>query len=204
MGEHDDLQGLLAEYALGTLTPEERAEVEALLEVSPSAVERLKDLERSMSLVTASQKPPASAWTKVAASLEGGGRFEHLVAKLASHFDVSEAAARALVSSFDDAASWGPGPAEGLELLPVEAGPKWAGYMTVVVRLQPGAQLPMHTHAAREQVLVLEGGYRDDQTGQEFWRGEVDVRAEGTSHSFTALAGLACICASVVQLAEEP
>ncbi|MBM4776668.1 MAG: transcriptional regulator [Archangiaceae bacterium] len=204
MGEHDDLQGLLAEYALGTLTPEERAEVDALLEASPAVVARLKELERSMSLVTASQKPPASAWAKVAASLEGGGRFEHLVPKLAEHFDVSEAAARALVSSFDDPASWSPGPAEGLELLTVAAGPKWAGYMTVVVRLQPGAQLPMHTHAAREQVLVLEGGYRDDQSGQEFWRGEIDVRAEGTSHSFTAVAGPPCICASVVQLAEEP
>lgn len=204
MGEHDDLQGLLAEYALGTLTPEERAEVEALLEASPSVAARLKELERSMSLVTASQTPPASAWTKVAAALEGGGRFEHLVPRLAEHFDVSEAAARALVNSFDDAARWGPGPAPGLELLPVEAGPKWAGYLTVVVRLQPGAQLPMHTHAAREQVLVLEGGYRDDQSGQEFWRGEVDVRAEGTSHSFTAVAGPPCICASVVQLAEDP
>lgn len=204
MGEHDDLQGLLAEYALGTLTPEERAEVEALLEASPSVVARLKALERSMSLVTASQRPHAAAWAKVAASLEGGGRFEHLVPKLAEHFDVTEAAARALVNSFDDATRWAPGPAEGLELLPVEAGPKWAGYMTVVVRLQPGAQLPMHTHAAREQVLALEGGYRDDQTGQEFWRGEVDVRAEGTSHSFTAVAGPPCICASVVQLAEAP
>ncbi|MBL8936315.1 MAG: cupin domain-containing protein [Archangium sp.] len=203
MGEHDDLQGLLAEYALGTLTPEERAEVDALLEASASVVARLKELERSMSLVTASQKPPTSAWAKVAAALEGGGRFEHLVPKLAEHFDVTEAAARALVSSFDDPARWGPGPARGLELMPVEAGPKWAGYMTVVVRLQPGAQLPLHTHAAREQVLVLEGGYRDDQSGQEFWRGEVDVRAEGTSHSFTAVAGPPCICASVVQLAED-
>lgn len=204
MGEHDDLQGLLAEYALGTLTPEERAEVEALLEASAPVAARLKELERSMSLVTASQTPPASGWAKLAASLEGGRRFEHLVPKLAAHFDVSEAAARALVNSFDDAASWGPGPAEGLELLPVEAGPKWAGYMTVVVRLQPGAQLPMHTHGSREQVLVLEGGYRDDQSGQEFWRGEVDVRAEGTSHSFTALEGVPCLCASVVQLAEAP
>ena len=60
------------------------------------------------------------------------------------------------------------------------------------------------THGSREQVLVLEGGYRDDQSGQEFWRGEVDVRAEGTAHSFTALEGVPCLCASVVQLAEAP
>jgi putative transcriptional regulator len=73
----------------------------------------------------------------------------------------------------------------------------------VLVRLEPGAQLPFHRHADREHVLVLEGGYRDDQSGAEFWRGELDVREDGSAHSFTALEGVPCICASVAKLGED-
>lgn len=199
----DELDGVLVEYVLGTLPPAERADVEAALARSPTLVAQLKALEASMALVTMTGRPPEGPWKKVAAALDGAGRFSHLVPRLAEHFDVSDAEARALVESFDDSNAWGPGPGPGLELLPVVAGPKWEGYLTVVLRLAPGAQLPMHTHAAREQVLVLEGGYRDDQSGREYWRGEVDVRDEGTSHSFTAVDGPPCLCASVVKLAED-
>lgn len=199
----DELDGVLVEYVLGTLPPAERADVEAALARSPTLVAQLKALEASMAMVTMSLPPPSAPWSRVAAALEGPGRFAHLLPRLAAHFDVSEAEAKVLVESFDDASAWGPGPAPGLELLPVAAGPKWEGYLTVVLRLAPGAQLPMHTHASREQVLVLEGGYRDDQDGREFWRGEVDVREAGTSHSFTAVDGPPCLCASVVKLGEE-
>jgi anti-sigma factor ChrR (cupin superfamily) len=75
--------------------------------------------------------------------------------------------------------------------------------MTVLLRLVPGAQFPLHAHADRERVLLLEGGYRDDQSGAEFWRGELDVREAGTSHSFTALEGVPCLCASVAKLGED-
>ncbi|MBL8919341.1 MAG: cupin domain-containing protein [Myxococcaceae bacterium] len=203
MSELDEMAGLLAEYALGTLSDEERARVEAALSQSPALAAQLQDLEASMTVVTMSLRPPEEPWKKVCGTLEGGKRFAHLVPALASHFDIPEERAVELVNAFDEPARWGEGPAPGLSLMPVEAGPRWAGFLTVVVRLEPGAQLPMHTHAAREQVLVLEGGYRDDQSGREFWRGEVDVREQGTSHSFTAVEGPACICASVVKLAED-
>lgn len=203
MTDHDDMTGLLAEYLLGTLSAEERAQVEAALARTPSLAAKLHDLEASMTLLTMGLKPPEAPWKKVSASLEGGKRFAHLVPALAAHFDISEEKARALVASFDEPASWGEGPGPGLSLMPVEAGPKWDGFMTLMLRLEPGAQLPLHTHGSREQVLVLEGGYRDDQSGREFWRGETDVRDEGTSHSFTAVEGPACLCASVVKLAED-
>jgi putative transcriptional regulator len=203
MTEHDDQTGLLAEYLLGTLSDEERAAVEAALARSPALAAQLQDLEASMTAVTMSLRPPAAPWKQVSASLEGGRRFAHLVPALAAHFDLPEAKARELVEAFDDASRWGEGPGPGLSLMPVEAGPRWDGFLTVVVRLEPGAQLPLHTHASREQVLVLEGGYRDDQSGVEFWRGDVDVREAGTSHSFTAVEGPACLCASIVKLAED-
>jgi putative transcriptional regulator len=203
MGEHDDIMGLLAEYALGTLSAEERAGVDAALLSTPALVARLRELEASMAVVTASQKALPSVWQKLEAALEDGRRFSHLVPALATHFDISPEQAQSLVDRFDDDSAWGPGPGDGLQLMPVEAGPRWDGFMTVVLRLAPGAQLPMHRHASREQVLVLEGGYRDDQSGEQFWRGDVDVREAGTSHSFTAVDGPACLCASVVQLGED-
>ena len=203
MPEHDDIMGLLAEYALGTLSPAEYAEVDAALARTPSLVARLHELEASMAMVTASQRALPSVWRKLDAELQGGRRFSHLVPALATHFDLSLIQAQALVDRFDDHAAWGPGPGDGLQLMPVEAGPKWEGFMTVVLRLEPGAQLPMHRHASREQVLVLEGGYRDDQSGEQFWRGDLDVREAGTSHSFTAVDGPACLCASIVQLGED-
>jgi putative transcriptional regulator len=78
----------------------------------------------------------------------------------------------------------------------VEAGPAKAGLVAALVRLDPGATFPDHEHGAEEQVLVLEGGYRCS-TGVEVWRGGLDVRARGTSHAFTALEGVTCVCASV-------
>lgn len=202
--ESDELLGLLAEYALGTLSASERAEVQAALEANPALAARLAELDGSMSAVGLALPAPQLPWKRVSAELEGSKRFAHQLAALAEHFDLSLDDAGALAARLDDASQWGEGPAPGVELLPVAAGPKWAGYVTTMVRIAPGAQLPLHTHGSREQVLVLEGGYRDDQSGVEFWRGEVDVREQGTSHSFTALEGLACLCASVVKFPEEP
>ncbi|MDX2012466.1 MAG: cupin domain-containing protein [Myxococcaceae bacterium] len=194
---------LLADYVLGTLSVVERARVDEALRQSPSLVESLRELEDAMRLVGVGLEAPKRPWAKVEQSLSGGRRFEHLVPKVAELFDVDEAAARALVESIDGAEGWGEGPAPGVMLLPVAAGPRCDGFMTALVRLEPGAQLPFHRHADRERVLVLEGGYRDDQSGSEFWRGELDVREDGSSHSFTALEGVPCICASVAKLGED-
>ena len=131
------------------------------------------------------------------------GVSEHTLAQLCQVQGVFVGHCQRLVNALDEPTSWAEGPAPGLTMMLVGAGPKWDGFLTVVVRLEPGAQLPMHTHGSREQVLVLEGGYRDDQSGREFWRGDLDVREPGTSHSFTAVEGPACLCASVVKLAED-
>lgn len=203
MSDQDQSLGLLAEYALGTLSASERAEVERLLKDQPELRGRLEELERSMTAVGTAFPAPKAPWSKVSAALEGAKRFSHLIPALAAHFDVPVEAAQALAERFDDPAEWGPGPSTGVELMPVEAGPRWEGFFTVMVKVQPGAQLPMHTHGSREQVLLLEGGYRDDQAGTEFWRGTLDVREEGTSHSFTALEGMPCLCASVVKPVED-
>jgi len=133
--------------------------------------------------------------------LAGARRFAHFHSQLQKLFDLPAPAIDALLARSEQADAWEGGLAEGVSLLTVEAGPGCEGCMTALVRLEPGAQFPDHEHGGRERVLVLEGGYRDS-TGVEVWRGELDVREAGTSHSFTALPDGPCICASVLKAPE--
>lgn len=187
MAVSDDFDGLLAEYVLGTLSESERLEVARVLAGSSEAQARLEAVRARLDAPA-----PAAAWSgfnAVAAWLEGGRRFEHLVPRLATLFGVSETAARALVDTLDDDDVWEDGPADGVEAMPVDAG---SGRRGVVYRVQPGSTLSLRAGA----VLVLEGSYRDQQ-GTEFWRGRVDERPGGTVQ-VTALVGPPCLCACVL------
>ncbi len=194
----EDLDDLLNDCAFGTASAEARARVMA----DDAAAMQLAELEAALGVISMGLSAPPRSWSRLQASLSGAHRFEHLVSRVAALFDLTEAQARSLLGRIDDDAAWLEGPAEGVLLMPVEAGPRREGLVTTLLKLAPGAQFPLHTHGAHEEVLVLEGGYRDDQSGLEMWRGRLDERDEGTTHSFTALEGLACICASVTGLAE--
>jgi anti-sigma factor ChrR (cupin superfamily) len=135
--------------------------------------------------------------TRLQHELEGGRRFHHLAARVASLFDVSEELARALLDRIDETDAWMPGDSAGLALLPVEAGARCEGAFTCLMRLDPNAQIEMHEHAAREEVLVLQGGYLDSR-GRELWRGEHEINDAGSSHGLCALDGLACVVAIVL------
>lgn len=194
-----DLDDLVNDCAFGTASAQERE----LVMADPAAAKRLAELEAALGVVAMGLSAPPRSWTRLEASLSGAHRFEHLAPRVAALFDLSEADALSLLGRIDDESEWLEGPAEGLFLLPVQAGPRREGLVATLLKLTPGTQFPLHTHGAHEQVLVLEGGYRDDQSGLEVWRGGLDEREAGTSHSFTALEGLACVCASVTGLAES-
>jgi putative transcriptional regulator len=189
------VEELLPDAVLGLLGAAERAKVDAHLptcEACRRAAAELADAADAVALGFA----PAGGLSQLEQALAGGKRFEHLVEPVAKLFDLSAEAARELLSRVDDEANWLEGPAPGVRLMSVEAGPARAGLIAALLRLDAGATFPDHEHGAEEQVLVLEGGYRCS-TGVEVWRGGLDVRAKGTSHAFTALEGLTCLCASV-------
>ncbi|MEM9491431.1 MAG: ChrR family anti-sigma-E factor [Myxococcota bacterium] len=52
---------------------------------------------------------------------------------------------------------------------------------TLLAKLQPGIELPSHSHPGFEMTLVLAGGYRDD-TDKTFVRGDMDLRDSDRSH----------------------
>lgn len=186
MQADDATDGLLAEYLLGTLAEDERAELDARLGSTPALRARLEVVKARL------DAPPVSAgagWSRVAAWLEGGQRFAHLVPALARLFELTPAAAQALVDTLDDDDAWEDAPEDGVELLAVEAGPSLAGRDARIARLHPGAS----HRQAWSNLLVLEGALMDAR-GVERWRGAEAERVEGDP-ALTALRGPTCLVA---------
>lgn len=184
----------LHSYTAGHLSSPEVSRVEEHLRQCADCRKEADELDRLNESLMVS---PGKVLEAVSGALAGTKRFEHLLPRVAALFDVSVEAARDMISRIDDPASWELELHPGVHACPVDGGPNAVdeGAFTVLLKVEPGALFPTHTHGGREQVLVLEGGYLDI-SGKEFWRGELDVRAEGTTHSFTALPGLGCLCAA--------
>lgn len=192
----DHVEAELEDYALGTLEAAERPRVTTHVTACPSCAAALSMVEDAVNVLSTAMPSVARVRHRIEAQLMGPGRFAHFKTQLATLFDLAEPAVDALLARVDAKDGWEGGLARGVEVLTVEAGPKREGFMTALVRVDAGAEFPEHGHGAEEQVLVLEGGYLDS-TGVEVWRGELDVRQPGTSHSFTALPDAPCLCASV-------
>ncbi|MFT5733357.1 MAG: anti-sigma factor ChrR (cupin superfamily) [Planctomycetota bacterium] len=74
------------------------------------------------------------------------------------------------------------------EAEPEEKGSPKAATQTVLIRMAPGSGYPTHRHLGPEDVLVLAGGYRDDD-GRTFRAGEFVRYPAGSEHSPVALEG---------------
>ena len=124
------------------------------------------------------------------------GRFADRVARM---FDMDVAASEELMKRLEDESAWMPFLTEGLELIPVPAGPKCDGAIATVVRFQPGTCFPAHVHAGEETMFVLDGGFREDVAGgEEVWRGDEIVRGDGSDHALVALPGIPCVAAVII------
>ncbi len=196
MKEHEVAQHF-EEYVLGLLAPERVAEVDAHLQTCAACRKDVRELEQAMMAFSAQPNSVEKVRARLDASLSGGARFDHLIDDAAELFDLKPDEVRALFASIDDPGVYSEGPADGVKIIPVTPGPRAKDSFSAIVRVDAGATFPMHEHFGEERVLVLEGGYRSSGAEGEFWRGDLDVRQAGTSHSFTALDDLPCICASV-------
>jgi hypothetical protein len=163
---------LLDEPALGA-TVERLPELLEAVAVSPAALERL---------MGAVAEPPL--------------RYAPFFARLASHWDLSEADVRALLERSRTAAAWRRAPLPGLELLKVTGGPKLAGTEAYLARFAAGMKFPMHRHLGHEDVLILEGSYTDE-SGTVYRSGDVHHMDGGTAHTFTIAPDEPCVAAAV-------
>ncbi len=195
--EHVD--GWIPELVLGTLDAPTRATVEVHLERCDRCAAEAVAMGEALSIVALSlppERPRPTVLTSVLASVieeqqrRGERTFRDrlgaLVDRLAAFFEVTAERARALVELIDEPAAWSRGPADGINLIHLQAGARFAEADVGFVRLAPGATFPHHLHVGGELVLVLEGGFTEDD-GTVVLGGATQDLAAGTSHSFVAL-----------------
>lgn len=73
--------------------------------------------------------------------------------------------------------------------------PKARGGMVSLLKIAPGAAMPLHTHRGEEMTLVLSGGFTDE--GGAFTRGDVEIADGNTEHRPVAMNDGPCICLAV-------
>lgn len=205
MSEHVD--GWIPELVLGTLDPSTRESVEGHLEGCARCAAELVSVGEAFSALAVSLppvRPHPVARTNLIASLvdepreqRPAHRFGDLIDKLAGFFDVTVERARALVDLIDVPAAWTRGPADGVTLIHLEPGARFAAVDAGFVRVAPGATFPHHRHVGGELVLVLQGAFVE-QDGTVVRSGEGQDLAVGTRHSFTALPDQECILAVLI------
>ena len=152
----------------------------------------------ALGLAQAPSPPPAGLRGRLLSSLARQGRFGRFADRLARLYDLPIQEAERLVAQIEDPAAWQPFFVPGVQMIAVVPGPKYAGSIGAIAKLDPGARFPEHTHGGHETMLLLEGGFREEgELGEEVWRGDELLRTEGTGHAFVALPGGPCIAASL-------
>jgi anti-sigma-K factor RskA len=77
----EERNGFAAEYALGTLDAEDRAQADALMLVDPDFAAAVRQWERrlgELNVLVAPVEPPAPVWERIQAGLAATGQSEHL------------------------------------------------------------------------------------------------------------------------------
>jgi quercetin dioxygenase-like cupin family protein len=204
MNEHVD--GWIPELVLGTLDDPTRTSVEGHLESCErcaAEVVAMGETLRAMALSVPPERPDPALRTSLLASIveqdtgDGGAdRFGELTGRLARFFELPLRRVRALVELIDEPAAWSRGPAEGIKLIHLEAGPRFAAADPGFVILEPGATFPHHRHVGGELVLVLQGSFADAD-GTVLRAGDSQDLASNTSHFFTAQ-DQGCILAVII------
>ena len=128
--------------------------------------------------------PSARARARFMLALAEGQPYAGLLGPLAALADMAQAAMRDLLSSLSDAASWRPGPAPGIDIVHIPAGPRLAGAICGFVRLSAGTTFPAHTHLGEETVIIMQGTMHIGT--ESFSAGAKVVAAEGTRHEVRA------------------
>jgi putative transcriptional regulator len=192
---------LLPELVLGTLDPSERAEVEAHLgECAACAAERdvTAELCADLALGEPPAPPPPGLWDRILASTGRENRFSDFVERVAGFLDVAADRARAYLDVLDqppgEGSVWQPLPFAGYSFFVPETGPQLAGSQVGFLRIEPGARFPYHVHRGHEEVLILQGGFVDEQSGHEWGPGDIQPMADGTAHSYVGAPGPVCLC----------
>lgn len=192
-----EIRELLPLYALGALTPDEEAAVEAACAADATLAAELASYHDATTALIAPVAPSAEVKTRLMASA-GGGKLEKFSTRMSALFDVTVERAREILGLADRSASWEVQPVPGIHLVHFGGGPAFAAADCGFVRLAAGAMFPIHTHLGEEVSLILSGRLRAiDKDGMEriLVEGDELVQAEGSTHHLFAEGG-ECIFAA--------
>ena len=191
----------IADLLLGDVSDGEREALEAHIAGCARCNQELlhaADAFAALALALPAEAPPPLLRERVLADAKPP-RLAAMIDKLASVFDVTRARARALLDKIDDPASWMDGPVPDSWIMMAEGcGPKVAGAFCGFVKMGPSVKWPPHKHLGTEYMLVLEGGFKQDDDGVEVHPGDLHVMTEGSSHGFTIFEDETCVSAAVV------
>jgi putative transcriptional regulator len=147
------------------------------------------------------KSPPSSLRDRILASKKRNTKFGIFADRIARLFDLPMAEAEELMVRIEKPEAWNPFIVEGVEMIPIVAGPKCAGAIATLVRVQPGATFPAHAHRGDETMLLLDGGFLEPEGStfrEEAWRGDEVFRADDTEHALVGLPGTPCIAAVLI------
>ena len=182
----NDIRELLPLYALGILSPEETAVVDAAVAKDPALAAELasfNDATTALAGLTEPVAPAPEVKTRLLASV-GEGRFETYSSKMTTLFDVGIDRARELLGLAERSASWELQAIPGIHLVHFDGGPAYAAADCGFVRLGDGAVFPPHDHLGEEVSLLLAGQLKVIENGVErlLVAGDELVQPEGSSH----------------------
>jgi putative transcriptional regulator len=189
----------ISELLLGDVSDGEREQLEAHVAGCADCSRELMqaaDAFAALALALPAEAPPSELRARVLADATAP-RLMAMLDKVAALFDVTRQKARAILDRIDNAAEWQDGPVPDAQVMFVDGGPKVAGAFTGIVKMKAGMDWPVHRHLGHEEMLVLDGGFKQDD-GAEVHAGMTHVMEEGSVHGFRIFDDEPCISAVVL------
>lgn len=196
MPEHHIPDELLLDYAAGTLAEPWSLVVACHLTLCPNCRGQLATIERlgGAMLDEVAPTPMRSGFEAISARL--GEQDRAMPGAPAMPVRRGGGIPKPLRDYLDtglDRIDWRWGGA-GLHAAPLPI-PKARGGMVSLLKIAPGAGMPLHTHRGEEMTLVLSGGFTDEAGS--FQRGDVEIANGSVEHRPVAMLGEPCICLAV-------
>jgi putative transcriptional regulator len=185
---------LLLDYATGTLSEAWSLAVACHLTLCPHCRGELKAIEATVGAMIEQIAPPPVATASFAAVADRLGAQEPAVqVRTAAASDGLPHPLRQYLGGGLADVRWRWSGA-GLQSFALPMA-KTKGSMVSLLKVAPGAGLPLHSHAGDEITLVLSGGYTVGDAA--FRRGDVELADPGIEHRPLAMLDQSCICLAI-------
>ena len=66
-----------------------------------------------------------------------------------------------------------------------------------LIKMEPGVSVPMHSHAGKEYILVLDGSFCDEYG--EYSKGDIQINDQKIKHTPIASKDTGCVCLSITE-----